>query len=75
MELTNITEDARKIFLKFCSINLCPTTIGQCMVDLMVKPPTPETCKDSYKVFKAGIIIFIIYIHIYFYVTILRILI
>mmetsp|Transcript_49309 Transcript_49309/g.60568 ORF Transcript_49309/g.60568 Transcript_49309/m.60568 type:complete len:539 (+) Transcript_49309:881-2497(+) len=53
MELTNITEDARKIFLKFCSINLCPTTIGQCMVDLMVNPPKPETCKDSYKVFKA----------------------
>ena len=48
-ELNNIDQSGADMLTKLASINLCPNTIGQCMVDLMVNPP--KNGDDSYKLF------------------------
>ena len=49
-ECINIDQSGIDILTKLASINLCPNTIGQCMVDLMVNPPLNGD--ESYKLFK-----------------------
>ncbi|EGC31753.1 alanine transaminase [Dictyostelium purpureum] len=41
MELNGITSDVKAEIYKLASIGLCPNVIGQLVVDLMVRPPTP----------------------------------
>eukprot|EP00485_Elphidium_margaritaceum_P015036 CAMPEP_0202729172 /NCGR_PEP_ID=MMETSP1385-20130828/185993_1 /ASSEMBLY_ACC=CAM_ASM_000861 /TAXON_ID=933848 /ORGANISM="Elphidium margaritaceum" /LENGTH=501 /DNA_ID=CAMNT_0049395429 /DNA_START=131 /DNA_END=1636 /DNA_ORIENTATION=+ len=50
LELINIAKSGKDMLTKLASINLCPNTIGQCMVELMVNPPTEKD--ESYAVFK-----------------------
>jgi len=49
VETTNIDPAALDEFYKLFSINLCPNSIGQLMVDMMVNPPKPgEKSYDLY---------------------------
>ena len=49
-ELNNIEQSGVDMLVKLASINLCPNTIGQCMVDMMVNPP--KNGDESYELFK-----------------------
>ena len=42
MEYINIDEKVKEQFIKLKSIFLCSNTVGQCVTDLMVNPPTVE---------------------------------
>merc|ERR1719474_2292731 len=50
MELINIDKAGLNMLVKLVSIGLCPNTIGQCMVDMMVNPPRKGDA--SYKQFE-----------------------
>jgi alanine transaminase len=49
-ELHQFDPEVQQQIYKLASINLCPPITGQIVVDLMVKPPTPESA--SYKSFE-----------------------
>jgi len=51
MECVNIDESGRAMLVKLASINLCPNTPGQVMVDIMTAPPIEGD--ESYAQFKA----------------------
>merc|ERR1719412_1655190 len=48
-EINNIEQSGVDMLVKLASINLCPNTIGQCMVDMMVNPPRKND--ESYQLF------------------------
>lgn len=48
--MINIEQSGIDMMGKLASINLCPNTMGQCMVDLMVNPPKEGDA--SYKQFQ-----------------------
>jgi len=50
MELLNFDPEVVAQIYKFISIQLCPPVIGQCLVELMVHPPTSE--QPSYALYK-----------------------
>lgn len=50
MELINFDPEVVAQIYKFISIQLCPPVIGQCLVELMVHPPTEgQPSYDTYK--------------------------
>eukprot|EP00484_Ammonia_sp_Unknown_P017502 CAMPEP_0197039832 /NCGR_PEP_ID=MMETSP1384-20130603/16598_1 /TAXON_ID=29189 /ORGANISM="Ammonia sp." /LENGTH=490 /DNA_ID=CAMNT_0042470489 /DNA_START=108 /DNA_END=1580 /DNA_ORIENTATION=- len=49
-ELINIDQSGLEMVTKLASISLCPNTVGQCMVELMVNPP--KDGDESYKLFQ-----------------------
>lgn len=49
-ELCNVDPGAFEEIYKMVSINLCPNTAGQCMVDVMCRPPRQG--EPSYELFK-----------------------
>lgn len=51
MELLNFDPDVVAQIYKFISIQLCPPVIGQCLVELMVHPPTEDS--PSYPQYKS----------------------
>lgn len=50
MELVNFDADVKAEVYKLASIGLCPNTIGQLVVDLMVNPP--KEGEESYPLYK-----------------------
>jgi len=46
VEATNIDPEALEEFYKLFSINLCPNSVGQIMIDVIVNPPKPG--EESY---------------------------
>jgi len=48
-EATNIDLSALEEFYKLFSINLCPNSLGQIMIDIMVNPPKPG--EESYELY------------------------
>jgi len=49
MECLNVDPSGMALVVKLVSINLCPNTVGQCMVDMMVNPP--KEGEPSYELF------------------------
>ncbi len=47
MHLTNISSQVKAQIQKLKTINLCPNTIGQLMVELQCQPPTPTTASEE----------------------------
>lgn len=46
MELYHIPDDVKAQFYKMASIQLCPNTVGQVILDIMCKPPESSECKN-----------------------------
>ncbi|KAL9113949.1 MAG: hypothetical protein Q9227_002083 [Pyrenula ochraceoflavens] len=50
-ELVNFDPEVQAQIYKFISIMLCPPVIGQCLVELMVNPPSPQS--PSYALYQS----------------------
>eukprot|EP01083_Nonionella_stella_P047856 128078_1 len=50
MEFVNIAESGIAMVAKLASIGLCPNTIGQCVVDMVINPP--KDGDESYPIFE-----------------------
>lgn len=50
-ELVNMDPQVKAMFLKMISAKLCPTTLGQAVVECVANPPTPE--EPSYQAYEA----------------------
>lgn len=49
-EIINMDPSVMAILLKSISVMLCPTVLGQIVIDVVVNPPKPQ--EPSYKLFK-----------------------
>jgi len=52
MEATGISPDVLSQIYKVVSVSLCPNTIGQLLVSLVCRPPSPETTPFSWPIYR-----------------------
>ncbi|CAG7670158.1 unnamed protein product, partial [Allacma fusca] len=50
LEMFNMDKDVKEIFISSIAVRLCPTVLGQTVVDCIVDPPKPSD--DSFELYE-----------------------